>query len=125
MTKLTVEVHKKGRRKLGAFYIWPDGRRVYLAWLTLNSMFTRGEKSLSAALLSGKACWGLSRDDVTLARLKRCVAMGVRVKDNGDIFLASMKVVIDPKSAVLIEGFPNRKHIPVKLFHKKAGRVRL
>jgi hypothetical protein len=85
-------VVKKGRRTYGAYYVFDNGVKIYMAWRKFSDIFCSGKKDISEALRNGCALWAIDEDDLITIRAKGCSAAGVLVKDTGDKYIAPIDV---------------------------------
>lgn len=126
---IQVELLKKGRRKYGAFYTFPDGRRIYLAFRNHRDIFRSGEKTIRSAIAMKTACWALDVDTITLCRGRGVSAVGIQVRDTGDLYLTSLKTFQDRKKAKVLNfesrGGSLQYYLPLHLFRFKPGKIKL
>lgn len=129
MKDYTIEHLKKGRRLYGAFFNFDDGRKVYIAYRRNKEIFRGGRKSISDALRDGVAAWAIDDDTIREARARGCKAIGVRVRDTGDIYITNLSNFMD-KDKIKVLNYSRRggslqRYLPMEHWRMKAGRVKL
>ena len=90
LRKLMAETGQLARKKVGAVYELPSGKRFYLAFKKTIGMHRSGNKSRSGAIRAHEAFWSIEDDTILQLRAKRVAFVGVRVKESEDVYLTSM-----------------------------------
>jgi hypothetical protein len=87
-----IEPHLVKKRRYGAFCTQDDGSVIYVALRKFNDLYTSGKGGkISIALRAGEAYWAVDYSTLTLARLKGCKIIGVKLKDTGDLYLTRIE----------------------------------
>lgn len=127
--RYTVEHLRKGRRLYGAFYVFEDGRKVYLAYRKHSDIYRAGCKSISQAMRDGVASWAIDVDTIMEARARGVTAIGVLVRDTGDIYLARLADFMDSTKTNVMNfsrrGGSLQRFLPLEHWRKRNGLVKL
>lgn len=117
-----VEHVKVNKRLYGAFWTLPSGAEVYMAYRKRGEIFRSGKKTLSEAIGEDVACWAFDVDTIKEVEARGIKFVGVLVKESQEIYLTSIKSVID-KSSVLNyskRGGALQRYVPLSEFKKTA-----
>lgn len=116
---------KRGRFR-GTIYTLPDGRAALVIDAKLIDIYRNGEKTISDAVRSGKACWPFYEDLLLEARAKRCRFVGVLCKENGDLWVAGLSALFRRGEyvPVAVRGRMMRA-LPFSQFKRRQGKTRL
>lgn len=103
----------------------PDGRSALIVSAKLVDIYRDGEASISDAVRSGKAHWPIYEEFAHDARVRKVGFVGVRCKENGDLWLASADLLFRRGSykPVLIRGRMMRA-LPFSAFRRRLGSSR-
>lgn len=127
--KYEVRLVKKGRRTYGGIVKLVDGRQCYLAFRNLSEIYRSGEKTISAAIDAGTACWALDVDTLTQMRALSINLVGVLVRDTGDIYLTRLEHFQDFSKAKVLNfdrrGGSLQRYLPLQWFMMRRGKVSL
>lgn len=92
-----VEKNKKGKRLCGWWVKNPTtGVVIYVARKWHKEIFRSGELTISDALRKNIACWAIDNETLQLARIKGVKFVGIKVRDHGSIYLASIDEFYNP-----------------------------
>ena len=127
--KYTVEHLKKGRRLYGGFYVFEDGRKIYLAYRKYGDIYRGGKSSISEAMRDGVASWAIDTETVMEVRARGIKAIGVIIRDTGEIYLARLSDFLDSDKARVMNyakrGGSMQRYLPLEYFRKKEGIIKL
>lgn len=105
-----IEKHKKGRRHYGWFAKNDTtGVTIYIARRWHKEIFRTGEATISDAMRKGIACWAIDCDTLQLCKIKGAKFIGVKVRDQGTLYLTT------------VDNFYNPKHTSVKNYTQRGG----
>jgi len=92
----------KRRRHSGVIYLLASGKRCFVAKRRLGDII-RDEKelSISEAIRSGSAAWGLDEATMVTLRLKEVELVSIKVKETKDVYLTTFERFSDWKCAKL------------------------
>lgn len=116
-----IQIHKKGKRLYGGFYINKEkGLRIYLAYRWHRQIFRSDENSTSEAMRKGVACWAFDCDTLQLAKIQGVQFVGVKLKDDGSLFLAPIEAFYDPENIKILnyssKGGSHQRFLPLSKF---------
>jgi hypothetical protein len=126
--KVPTTVVRRGRRIYGHIYHFAN-RNVYLAARKLDQIFRFGEKCNSDALRKDLASWALDEETITELRLMKIVWVGVRVKQNNDIYITRLENFFDSKKTKFLNferrGGAAQRYLPIKYFTHIPGATKI
>jgi hypothetical protein len=127
---LRKEQHKRGRRLVGWFVTWPDGRKAYICNKRQRDIFRRGHSTIVEADIADDAAWAIDVDIVNMARVKGCQVLGVITKETRHIYLAPIEY-FDPANGLTFRytgkgaGMVDKRFLPLQYFKTKFAPIRL
>ncbi|OCP22005.1 hypothetical protein BC361_25915 [Ensifer sp. LC54] len=125
---MSTTVVRRGRRIYGHIYHFAN-RDVYLAARKIDQIFRFGEKNNSDAVRKDLAAWALDEETITNLRLQKIVWVGVRVKQNNDIYITRIENFFDRKKTKHLNyerrGGAAQRYLPLQYFHHIPGSVRI
>ncbi|TDW20520.1 hypothetical protein EV128_125150 [Rhizobium azibense] len=102
---------------------------MYLAARKLDQIFRFGEKCNSDALRKETASWALDEETITELRLMKIVWVGVRVKQNNDIYVTRIENFMDRNKTKFLNferrGGAAQRYLPIKYFTHIPGAVKI
>ena len=114
---------KKGRITLGGFYELSGSRRIFLAYQWRKDIHREKQPSVSAAAAEGVAGWAIDTETLRRVRREGCIAVGVFVRDSGDIYLTGIENYFDNTIYTEIDWSRRSRHaqrsVPLQLFSRK------
>jgi len=117
------EEYKKGRRRYGCFCKnRKTGVVVYLAYRWHREIFRSGESTISEAKRKGIACWAIDCETLQICRIKGVKFVGVKVKESGCLYLASIEEFYNPHNGKIMNytarGGSTQKYLPLDCFRQ-------
>jgi hypothetical protein len=126
--KVKTTIVRRGRRIYGHIYHFAN-RDVYLAARKLDQIFRFGEKNNSDAVRKEVAAWALDEETITELRLNKIVWVGIRVKQNDDIYITRIENFFDRKKTKYLNferrGGAAQRYLPLVHFHHIPGAVKI
>lgn len=126
--KVRTTVIRKGRRIYGHIYHFAN-RDVYLAARKLDQIFRFGEKCNSDALRKDVAAWALDEETLSDLRVRKIVWVGVKVKQNNDIYITRIENFFDRHKTKFLNyerrGGAAQRYLPIKFFTHIPGSVKI
>ncbi|MBX5130705.1 hypothetical protein HJB53_29905 [Rhizobium lentis] len=126
--KVPTTIVRRGRRIYGHIYHFAN-RNVYLAARKLDQIFRFGEKCNSDALRKELAAWALDEETLTELRLMKIVWVGVKVKQNNDIYITRIENFFDSKKTKFLNferrGGAAQRYLPIKYFTHIPGQTKI
>lgn len=118
---------KRGRRLLGHFYRFDDGRACYLANRKHKHIYRRGKAWISHAMQEDVAYWTVEMSVLHRARREGLKMIGVRCSDTGAIWLTALSRFFEGGLATSGRRFNGEetRALPLSAFRKKEGRIKL
>jgi hypothetical protein len=101
--KLHVESHWISSGIDGGICFLPEGPKVYLAFRGLRDIHRGHEKSISAAMCNGSACWGLDTRTISSLRSQGVKWVCVLVRRRGYRLLAPLASFSDTSKVRLFD----------------------
>lgn len=128
-SRIEVVQVKKGRRVYGGIFTFEDGRQAYIAYRKVTEIFRAGEKTISDAIRKGTATWALDDETLIQMRAQGIKFVGVLVRDNKDLWMTSIDLFFDRRFFKVLNytgrGGTVQRHLPLKYFRRRPGRVRI
>lgn len=122
----SVEVKKKGRRKIGDLLTFTSGIKAFIFSFSQKDLHIGMEKSMSKAMRIEKACLWIEIGDLISLKREKINVAGFRIKESGDTYLINLKDFSDPNKARSVSRGRNVvKAIPLKFFRSKNGELKL
>ena len=121
-----VEHVKKGRFTIGGIFTFEDGRRCFLAYRKLETIFKHGAMTISDAMRDNKAAWSFEIGIILQMRSKGIPIMGVLVEETGDLFLTKTEWLSDSTKARVINsknGSALQRFMPLRYFWRRQGQT--
>ncbi|WP_155801879.1 hypothetical protein [Magnetospirillum molischianum] len=104
-----------------------DGRKCYIAYRKQEEIFRHGCSSISEAIRDGKAAWAFDIDTILEMRAKGIKAMGVIVRETGDIWMTKIEWLTDSTKAKVLNysarGGALQRYLPLRFFWRKRGKL--
>lgn len=126
--KVKTTVIRRGRRIYGHIYHFAN-RDVYLANRKLDQIFRFGEKSNSDAIRAEVAAWALDEETLTDLRIRKIVWVGVKVRNNNDVYITRIENFYDRKKTKFLNyerrGGAAQRYLPIKYFAHIPGAVKI
>jgi hypothetical protein len=102
---------------------------VYLAERKLDQIFRFGERNNSDALRKEIAAWAIDEETLTEMRLKGIRWVGVRVKQNADIYVTCIDNFFNRNLSKFLDyerrGGAQQRYLPIKHFHHLPAKVKI
>jgi hypothetical protein len=127
----SVLLNKKGRRTFGAYYTFPDGRQVYMAWRNSSrrrlGIFLQGLPDISTAIRSGKACWAIDEEDLINCRANGIKFVGVLDKATGDKYMTTLDKWFSDSAVYNYSsrGGSLQRYLPLQHFRRQVGKSKV
>jgi hypothetical protein len=124
-------LNKKGRRTFGAYYTFPDGRQVYMAWRNSSrrrlGIFLQGLPDISTAIRSGKACWAIDEEDLINCRANGIKFVGVLDKATGDKYMTTLDKWFSDSAVYNYSsrGGSLQRYLPLQHFRRQVGKSKV
>lgn len=121
-----VETKRKGRRVIGDLLTFKNGKKAYIYLQSLSDIYKDGEKSISAAMRLGTACWAIDQSELMMLEMEGVSIVGIRVRSSDDVYMIDIKSFSDysiRKSARL--GRRSVICIPMSKFKKREGKLKI
>ncbi|WP_156905381.1 hypothetical protein [Chitinibacter tainanensis] len=121
-----IEVVRKGRKQLGAFYLIGENL-AFISYKKTAHIYTNGLSSISEALRSGDAMWGFDQDLIYKAERKGATLLGVWDKTENELHLTQLAKALDPSiyRRAKHAGYQLQRMLPVSEFRRARLKVKL
>lgn len=115
-----VEVVKKGRSKVGAYYLLgPDRILTYLAFRTNSTIFRDGPGLLSDSMRADKAMWGFEESTIFACDRKGAKQIGVLNRTENTLHITTLDKFLTPGEYHKARGsWANQRFLPLTAFEE-------
>lgn len=111
---------RTGRKLHGGIYKTDSGKKLFISYQFRKDIYRNGEKSVSAAHDKGVACWAIDYDTLLEMRREGIETIGVYVRDEETIHLASRESFFDEVKCKIMNYEPKggvlQKYLPLRYF---------